>query len=435
MARSPVDRPARDPGRPRHRRERDAYRFAEVVPDARLALLDGLATASGALLVGTVLGFLCLLGITLMGGELVPGAGYEAEEVLRSTIGRWVLVLAVVVLLFVPTRAAATLGTARVLLQEGRPATDVPPRSVRRRVAGSNPPGALAGLAWTVLALALLAGGLVAPFAMDHDDPARTPTIAVAAVAAAGAGAVLLAVPGLRAGWAAAQETVRTTWGPNEVRFAESAERRRRAALGPQDASTDGRRRAARNSRAAAVLGGTGLVGFVLFMVGATMRHPRRHGPDEHYGPVGETAIDVLVGVGGALVGAALLLGALWLVAPGARENRRRREALTALRSTGPSAPPCDDVLAELLAPWTGPTVLALVWLVGVGLTMPSVLAAVAGSGLATVVDGVPWPAVSVALAASALGATALVVRSGPRAAARRVAVRARWHPGDDDAS
>src|SRR5690606_19790217 len=125
----------------------------------------------------------------------------------------------------------------------------------------------------------------------------------------------LVAVRALRSRWIAARDAVRSTWGPNEVRAAEAAERRRRALLprSPSAAKSgraDRRRRPARrHGRTATALGIAGGAGFVLFLVGLTMRHPRKHGPDEHYGPVGETAIDVLVGVGSALVVAALLVG------------------------------------------------------------------------------------------------------------------------------
>jgi hypothetical protein len=432
---SRLDRAPRDRDRPRHRREREAYRFVEVPPSVRLTVLEGLATASGALLVGTVLGFLVLLGVTLMGGELVEGGRHEAEEVMRTSLGWWALTLAVAAVAFVPLRAAATLVTAAALDGECRPSTDVPPRSVRRRVAESNPPGALAGLAWTLLVLAVLAGGVVAPLAMTAEDAERVPVIVVSAVVGAAAAVGLAALRGLRARWEATRGHVRTTWGTNEVRFAEAAERRRRAALGPQPASSGGTRRAARNGRAAAVLGGTGLVGFVLFMVGATMRHPRKYGPDEYYGPVGEVSIDVLVGLGGALVGGALLVGAAWLLLPGSRRGRERRAALDLLRSPAGSAPPPDDVVRELLSPWSPPVTLALAWLVGAGLVAPSVLAGLAGAGAALLLDGVPFALVALTLLVSAAGAGVVVVLDVPRSARRRAQVRERWHVGDDGAA
>ncbi|UKJ63643.1 hypothetical protein H1Q78_18855 [Cellulosimicrobium cellulans] len=435
MTSSPSDRAPRDRDRDRkrHRREREAYRFVEVPPSVRLTVLEGLATVSGALLVGTVLGFLVLLGVTLMGGELVQGGRHEAEEVMRTSLGWWVLTLAVTAVAFVPLRAAATFVTAAALVGEGRPSTDVPPRSVRRRVAESNPPGALAGLAWTLLVLAVVAGGAVAPFAMNAQDSERVPVVVVSAVVGAAATVGLAALRGLRARWEATRERVRTTWGTNEVRFAEAAEGRRRAALGPQPAASGDTRRPARNGRAAAVLGGTGLVGFVLFMVGATMRHPRKYGPDEYYGPVGETSIDVLVGVGGVLVGGALLVGAAWLLLPGSR--RERRAALDLLRSPAGSAPPPDDVVRELLSPWSPPVSLALAWLVGAGLVAPSVLAGLAGAGAALLVDGVPFALVALALLVSAAGAAVVVVLDVPRSARRRAQVRERWHVGDDGAA
>ncbi|WP_435738376.1 hypothetical protein V5D56_07235 [Cellulosimicrobium sp. PMB13] len=438
MRPSPADRPAggRD-RRPRHHRERDAYRFVEVVPDARRSLLDGLASASAALLVGTVLGFLVLLGLTLAGGELVVGARHEAEEILRTTIGWWVLVLVAAVLAHVPLRAAATLALGPALLGPDRPRTDVPTRSTRRRVRESNPPGALAGLAWTFLASAMLAGGVIAPFAMDDDDTARLPTIVVSAIVGTTSVVTLGIVPGLRARWAAVQEAVRSTWGPNEARLAEAAEKRRRAALATGPTSRPSGRRAARNGRAAAVLGGTGMAGLVLFMAGTIMRHPQKFGPDRYYGPVGETAIDVLVGAGAVLVGSALLLGAAWLAGPGLRQDRRRRDALAALGSPDgfptASTPPADDVVEELLAPWTVPATLALVWLVGVGLVAPSLLAGAAGEGVALVADGVPWVVVALTALVTAVGAAVVVVRDVPRSAAVRAAVRERWHPGDVD--
>jgi hypothetical protein len=430
---SPTDRPARGRDRrPRHRRERDAYRFAEVVPDARLTLLDGLASASAALLAGTVLGFLVLLGLTLAGGELVDGGRHEAEEIMSTTIGWWVLVLVAAVLAYVPLRGAATLAVGSTLLEADRPRTDVPTQSVRRRVARSNPPGALAGLAWTLLASALLAGGVIAPFAMDHDDGERVPVVAMSVVVGLASTVVLLVVPVLRARWWTTQGVVRTTWGQNEVRATEAAERRRRAALGPRREPAPGRRRAAQNGRAAAVLGGAGLAGLVLFMAGTLMRHPRKFGPDEYYGRVGETAIDVLVGLGATLVGAALVLGVAWLLLPAVRTSRRLREALARLRDPGPSEPPDDEVLDELLAPWTTSATLAIVWLGGVGLVTPSVLAGLAGVGLSLVVDGVPFALLALALLVTGAAAVAVVVADVPRSARRRALVRGRWHPGDD---
>lgn len=211
MAPSRVDRSPRDrddrarDDRPRHRRERAAYRFVEVRAAAGPARLDGLVAAGGAFLAGTVLGFLVLLGLGLVGGELVSGVRYEAEEVLRSTLGWWVLTLAVAVPVFVSVHAAATLAVTRALLAEGRPRTDVPPYSVRKRVAESSPAGALAGIAWTYLVLALLAGA-VGLFAMDHDDAERTPAVAVSAVVGVVTAVGLLLLPGLRARWSAWQD-------------------------------------------------------------------------------------------------------------------------------------------------------------------------------------------------------------------------------------
>ncbi|MGB2557006.1 hypothetical protein [Cellulosimicrobium cellulans] len=437
MAPSRVDRSPRDrddrtgDDRPRHRRERAAYRFVEVRAAAGPARLDGLVAAGGAFLAGTVLGSLVLLGLGLVGGELVSGARYEAEDVLRSTLGWWVLTLAVAVPVFVPVHAAATLAVTRALLAEGRPRTDVPPYSVRRRVAESSPAGALAGLAWTYLVLALLAGA-VGLFAMDRDDAERTPAVAVSAVVGVVTAVGLLLLPGLRARWSAWQDVVRTTWGRNEVRFAEEAERRRRAALGPSAPSRTDGRVALRNGRLAAVLGGAGMVGVVLFLIGLWMRHPRKFGPDRHYGPVGEVSIDVLVGVGGGLVGAALLLGAVWLLLPVPRHGRRRRVGLALLRSPEPSAPPADDVVRELLSPWSASTTVALVLLAGSGMLAPSVLAGLAGGGVALLVDTVPSAAMAAVLVAMTLAALGVVVVGVTRSARYRALVRERWHVGDD---
>lgn len=430
--RSPGDRDdrARD-DRPRHRRERAAYRFVEVRAAAGPARLDGLVAGGGAFLVGTVLGFLVLLGLGLVGGELVSGGRYDADEVLRSTLGWWILTLAVTVPVFVPVHAAATLAVTGALLAEGRPRTDVPPHSVRRRVAESSPAGALAGLTWTYLVLALLAGA-VGLFTMDRDDAERTPTVAVSAVVGVVTAVGLLLLPGLRARWSAWQDVVRTTWGPNEVRFAEEAERRRRAALGPSAPSRTDRRAALRNDRVAAVLGGVGMVGLVLFLIGLWMRHPRKFGPDRYYGPVGEVSIDVLVGVGGALVGAALLLGAVWLLLPVSRQGRQRRAGLALLRSPEPSAPPADDVVRELLSPWSASTTFALVLLAGSGMLAPSVLAGLAGGGVAHLVDGAPFGATAAVLVAVTLAAPCVVVVGMTRSARYRTLVRERWHVGDD---
>ncbi|WP_426310737.1 hypothetical protein [Cellulosimicrobium sp. E-16] len=417
--------------RPRHRRERAAYRFVEVRAAAGPSRLDGLTAGGGAFLVGTVLGFLVLLGLGLVGGELVSGGRYEADEVLRSTLGWWVLTLAVAVPLFVPAHTAATLAVTRALLSEGRPRTDVPPHSVRKRVAESSPAGALAGLTWTYLVLALVAGA-VGLFAMDRDDAVRTPTVVVSAVVGVVTAVGLLLLRGLRARWSAWQDVVRTTWGPNEVRFAEEAERRRRAALGPSAPARPDGRVALRNDRVAAVLGGAGVVGIVLFLIGLWMRHPRKFGPDRHFGPVGEVSIDVLVGVGGALVGAALLLGAVWLLLPVSRQGGRRRAGLALLRSTEPSAPPADDVVRELLSPWSASTTVALVLLAGSGMLAPSVLAGLAGGGVALLVDGVPFAATAAALVAVTLAAQCVVVVGVTRAARYRALVRERWHVGDD---
>lgn len=426
------DRAGRDRGdRPRHRRNRAAYRFVEVRAAAGPARLDGIAAACGAFLTGTVLGFLVLLGLGLVGGELVTGGRHEADEVLRSTIGWWVLTLVLAVLAFVPAHAGATLAVARALLGEGRPRTDVPPHSVRRRVAGSSPPGALAGLAWTLLVLALLAGA-VGLLAMDRDDVERTPILAVSAVVGCVAATGLLLLRGLRVRWTAWQDAVRTTWGPNEVRLAEGAERRRRAALGPSAPAPRDGRRARRDDRAAAVLGGAGLVGVVLFLVGLWMRHPRKFGPDRYYGPVGEVSIDVLVGVGGALVGTALLLGTTWLLLPVSRQGRRRRAGLALLRSPEPSAPPADDVVRELLSPWSASTTLALALLAGSGLLAPSVLAGLAGGGVGLLVEGVPFTATAAALVVLTLAALCVVVVGTTRSARHRTLVRERWHVGDD---
>ncbi|WP_313661691.1 hypothetical protein [Cellulosimicrobium cellulans] len=430
--RSPGDRDdrARD-DRPRHRRERAAYRFVEVRTAAGPARLDGLVAGGGAFLVGTVLGFLVLLGLGLVGGELVSGGRYDADEVLRSTLGWWILTLAVAVPVFVPAHAAATLAVTGALLAEGRPRTDVPPHSVRKRVAESSPAGALAGLTWTYLVLALLAGA-VGLFTMDRDDAERTPTVAVSAVVGVVTAVGLLLLPGLRARWSAWQDVVRTTWGPNEVRFAEEAERRRRAALGPSAPSRTDRRAALRNDRVAAVLGGVGMVGLVLFLIGLWMRHPRKFGPDRYYGPVGEVSIDVLVGVGGALVGAALLLGAVWLLLPVSRQGRQRRAGLALLRSPEPSAPPADDVVRELLSPWSASTTFALVLLAGSGMLAPSVLAGLAGGGVAHLVDGAPFGATAAVLVAVTLAAPCVVVVGMTRSARYRALARERWHLGDD---
>jgi hypothetical protein len=421
---------ARDDRR-RHRRERAAYRFVEVRAASGPARLDGLVAGGGAFLVGTVLGFLVLLGLGLVGGELVSGGRYEADEVLRSTMGWWILTLAVAVPVFVPAHAAATLAVTRALLDEGRPRTDVPPHSVRKRVAESSPAGALAGLTWTYLVLALVAGA-VGLFAMDRDDAERTPTVAVSAVVGVVTAVGLLLLPGLRARWSAWQDVVRTTWGPNEVRFAAEAERRRRAALGPSAPARPDGRVALRNDRVAAVLGAAGMVGFVLFLIGLWMRHPRRFGPDRHFGPVGEVSIDVLVGVGGALVGAALLLGAVWLLLPVSRQGRQRRAGLTLLRSPEPSVSPADDIVREILSPWSPPTTFALVLLAGSGMLAPSVLAGLTGGGVALLVDGVPFAATAAVLVTATVAAQCVVVVGVVRSARYRAIARERWHVGDD---
>ncbi|ARU51986.1 hypothetical protein CBR64_11355 [Cellulosimicrobium cellulans] len=437
MAPSRVDPAHRDgddrdrEDRPRHRRERAAYRFVEVRAAAGPGRLDGLTAGVGAFLVGTILGFLVLLGLGLVGGELVSGVRYDADDVLRSTMGWWILTLAVAVPVFVPAHAAATLAVTRALLAEDRPRTDVPPHSVRKRVAESSPAGALAGLAWTYLVLALLAGA-VGLFAMDRDDAERTPTVVVSAVVGVVTATGLLLLPGLRTRWSAWQDVVRTTWGPNEVRFAEEAERRRRAALGPSAPVRPAGRTALGNDRAAAVLGGAGLVGLVLFLVGLWMRHPRKFGPDRYYGPVGEVSIDVLVGVGGALVGAALLVGAVWLLLPVSRQGRQRRAGLALLRSPEPSAPPADDVVRELLSPWSASTTVALVLLAGSGMLAPSVLASMSGGGVTLLVDAVPSAATAAVLVAVTLAALCVVVVGVARSARYRALVRERWHVGDD---
>ena len=433
-----VDRPPRDrDGRARHRRERDAYRFVELVPGTRLAVCDGLATASGALLAGAVAGFLLLLGAALVGAEVLPSWEHEADEAVRTTIGWWVLTLLVAVLAVVPLRAATTLAVASALTAADRPRTDVPPLPLRRRVAGSNPPGAVAGLAWTVLAVAVVAGGVVAPLAMGPGDAERAPTVVVSAVVGAAAVVGLVALRALRSRWTAARDAVRSTWGPNEVRAAEAAERRRRAALPRTAPAAEARREVRsgssvrRRDRVTTALGVAGGVGFVLFLVGVTMRHPRRRGPDAHYGPVGETAIDVLVGTGGALLGAALLAGALWFVLPNRRRARQRREALARLRSPDPGPPPVDDVVQELLSPWSGGAAVAIGVLAVTGLVAPSVLAGVRGDGVALVAPGVPYGPVGVVLLVAAVAAAAVLVDDVGRSARRRARVRARWHVDD----
>src|SRR5690606_17298893 len=103
--------------------------------------------------------------------------------------------------------------------------------------------------------------------------------------------------------------------------------------------------------------------------------------PTRTTGPWVETAIDVLVGTGGALLGAALLAGALWFVLPNRRRARQRREALARLRSPDPGPPPADDVVQELLSPWSGGAAVAIGVLAVTGLVAPSVLAAVRGDG------------------------------------------------------
>src|SRR5690606_21763833 len=132
-----------------------------------------------------------------------------------------------------------------------------------------------------------------APLAMGPGDAERAPTVVVSAVVGAAAVVGLVALRALRSRWTAARDAVRSTWGPNEVRAAEAAERRRRAALPRTAPAAEARREVRRGSsvrrrdRVTTALGVAGGVGFVLFLVGVTMRHPRRRGPDAHYGPVG----------------------------------------------------------------------------------------------------------------------------------------------------
>ncbi len=343
-----------------------------------------------AFLAGTVLGFLVLLGLGLVGGELVSGARYEAEEVLRSTLGWWVLTLAVAVPVFVPAHAAATLAVTRALLAEGLPRTDVPPDSVRRRVAESSPAG-LAGLAWTYLVLALLAGA-VGLFAMDRDDAERTPAVAVSAAVGVVTAVGLLLLPGLRAAGPPGRTpcarhgtergALRRGGGAAAARGARPVRTlaNRRAGRAPERPGgrragrrRDGRRRPVPDRS-----------------VDAT---PAQVRSDWHYGPVGEVSIDVLVGVGGGLVGATLLLGAVWLLLPVPRDGRRRRAGLALLRSPEPSAPPADDVVRELLSPWSASTTVALVLLAGSGMLAPSVLAwrAAASRSWSTRCRPPPW--------------------------------------------
>jgi len=412
-------------------RTRDAYRFVEVVPDARLTVLDGLATASGAVLGGLVGGFLVQLGLTLAVGEVVPGAYSGSERSLTGTLGWWALLVAVGAVALVVTRATATLALAR-LLTEGRPEVDVPPHAVRARVRTANPPGALTGLAWTTLGGGVLAAALVAPLMLGADDAAGPPTLASGLAVVLASGVCLVLLPRHRRAWARTQRDVAAAWGPNEVRAAHAADRRARDAIrSPRTERADPR--AARRRRVGgAVLGVAGGAGFVLFLVGNLVRKPGRHSPRRYYGPFGEASVDVLVGVGAALVGAALLAGALLLVrsvARGARDRRRLRARLhdeTVVRLT-------DAQARDALGAWSPAASAAILALVTVGVLGPSLVAAWTGAGAGVAVPHAWLAATTVAAVLSLVVATWVVVRDVPASARWRARVRERWSPGDPE--
>jgi hypothetical protein len=62
----------------------------------------------------------------------------------------------------------------------------------------------------------------------------------------------------------------------------------------------------------------------------------------------------------------------------------------------------------------------------------PSVLAGLAGGGVALLVEGVPFAATAAVLVAVTLAALCVVVLGVTRAARYRVLARERWHLGDD---
>lgn len=412
-------------------RTRDAYRFVEVVPDARLAVLDGLSAASGVVLAGLVGGFLVQLGVTLAVGEVVPGAYAGSERSLRGTLGWWALLVAVTAVVLVVTRAAATLALARLLTGD-RPDVDVPPHAVRARVRTANPPGALTGLLWTTLVSGVLAAAVVAPLMLGADDHGGPATLVCGVAVALASGVGLGLLRGPRRDWARTQREVAAAWGPNEVRAAHVAERRAREAVGPPRAGRSDPRVERRRRVGGAALGIAGAAGFVLFLVGSWIRKPGRHSPRRFYGPFGETSVDLLVGGGAALLGAALLAGALLLVRSVVRGVRDRR-ALRARLDAAAVEPLTDEQARDALAAWSPGGALALLALVPVGVLAPSVLAAWAGGGVGA---GIPrgWLAVLTAGAVLTLVvATWVVVRDVSATAGWRVRVRERWRPGDPE--
>ena len=180
------------------------------------------------------------------------------------------------------------------------------------------------------------------------------------------------------------------------------------------------------------MLGVAGGAGFVLFLVGNLVRKPGRHSPRRYYGPFGEASVDVLVGVGAALVGAALLAGALLLVhsvARGARDRRRLRARLhdeTVVRLT-------DAQARDALGAWSPAASAAILALVTVGVLGPSLVAAWTGAGAGVAVPHGWLAATTVAAVLSLVVATWVVVRDVPASARWRARVRERWSPGDPE--
>ncbi|WP_251152517.1 hypothetical protein [Cellulosimicrobium sp. Marseille-Q4280] len=424
-----------DRTRSRHRRERGTFRFVEVVPGPRLAVLDGLATASGAFLGGLVVALFALMGVVVGGGELLGGMRFELEELGRGVLGWWALLLALAAALFVPLRAASTSLLARDLVDTGRPRTQVPPRAVRERVARSSPPGAVTGLLWTTLGVAVLGGGGIGAAMLASDDGHGPAVLLAGVVLAAASGLGLVATRGWRERWEVTQRRVRTTWGGNEERAAEAAERRVRSMLGPEPVTTEARARervgARRRRVASAVVGIGGAVGFVMFMAGLLVRQPGKRAPRRYYGPAGETAIDVLVGVGGALVAAALLALVLWLAATVVRAAHHERRVRAALRVEPPTRTLPDAVVLDVAhAQHSAAGRAAIGWIALLGLVSPVAVAAVSGS------IPVLWSAGAVRAAAvagvlSGLVAVGYVVADVRRSAVLRAQVRSRWAPGD----
>ncbi|MCB7135186.1 hypothetical protein [Cellulosimicrobium marinum] len=423
--------------RPRaaHVRERTLFRFVEVVPGRALVLLDGLATAVGAVLGAAVASFLALLGVVLVGGEVFGSWRFELEELGRGVLGWWALLVVLAAVVFVPLRAAATARLAHELAAAARPRTHVPPRSVRDRIARSGPPGAVTGLLWTTLAVAGVGGGGIGAVMLASDDASGRAVVVAGVVLAGASGLGLVAARGWRTRWESTQHWLRTTWGQNEARAAEAAERRARAALGPAPVTgrsrAEDRVRSRRTTVGSAVVGAGGAVGFVLFMVGLFLRQPGRNAPRRYYGPFGETLIDVLVGVGGVLVAAAALCLVVWLGATVVRAGLQERRVRAALADPALARPLPDAVVLDVAtAPHTTAGLVAVGWLVLLGFVSPVVTAAATGT-----LPG-PWSAgsaqlVAIACAVTGLAAGYVVVADVRRAAALRDQVRTRWTPGD----